>query len=90
MEKECDRAFTQIKQYLAKPLILACLNAGETLFVYLTVSEVAVSVTLFKESNDIRQKPVFFVSKSLADPETSKLHKPDFYRRMAPWEIELS
>ena len=68
--EECDRAFTQIKQYLAKPLILASPDAGETLFVYLEVSELAVSAALFKENNDIRQKLVFFVSKSLADAET--------------------
>ena len=72
--KECDRAFTQIKQYLAKPPILASPNAGETLFVYLAVSEVAVSAALFKESNDKRKKPVFFVRKSLADAETRYSH----------------
>ena len=72
--EECDRAFTQIKQYLAKPPILASPNAGETLFVYLVVLEVAISAALFKENNDRRQKPVFFVSKSLADAETRYSH----------------
>ena len=72
--EECDRAFTQIKQYLAKPPILASPDVGESLLVYLAVSEVAVIAALFKENNDIRQKPVFFISKSLADAETRYSH----------------
>ena len=47
--EECDRDFTQIKQYLAHPLILASPDAGETLFVYLAVLEVVVSAALFKK-----------------------------------------
>ena len=72
--EDCDRAFTQIKKELAQPPILASPDTGETLFVYLAVSEVAVSAALFKENNDRRQKPVFFVSKSLADTETRYSH----------------
>ena len=47
--EECDRDFTHIKQYLAKPPILASPDTDETLFVYLAVSEVAVSAALFKK-----------------------------------------
>ena len=60
--KECDRAFTQIKQYLAEPPILASPDIGENLFVYLAVSDTAVSSVLFKENEDGKQRPVFFVS----------------------------
>ena len=69
-DEECDRAFTQIKQYLAEPPILVSPEAGETLFVYLAVSNTAVSAALFKENQNGKQRPVFFVSKSLADAET--------------------
>ena len=72
--EECDRAFTQIKQYLAEPLILASPDTGETLFVYLAVSDTTVSVSLFKENEDGKQRLVFFVSKSLADAETRYNH----------------
>ena len=72
--EECDRAFTQIKQYLAEPPILASPDTGETLFVYLAVSETSVSVALFKENKDEKQRPVFFVSKSLAYAETRYNH----------------
>ena len=72
--EECDRAFTQIKQYLSEPPILVSPDTGETLFVYLAVSDTAVSVALFKENEDGNQRPVFFVSKSLADAETRYSH----------------
>ena len=60
--EECDRAFTQIKSYLAEPPILTSLDTGETLFVYLAVSDIAVSVVLFKENEDGKQRVMFFVS----------------------------
>ena len=41
---------------------------------YLAVLDVAVSIVLFKESEDGRQRPVFFVSKSLAYVETKYNH----------------
>ena len=72
--KECDRAFTQIKQYLAKPPILASPDTSETLFVYLKVSDIAISAALFNENEDGKQRPMFFVSKSLADAETRYSH----------------
>ena len=71
---KCDQAFMAIKQYLAEPLVLAILEAGKTLFIYLAVSDVAVSAALFKENIDGRQRPVFFVSKSLTDVETRYNH----------------
>ena len=68
--EECDKALTPIKQYLAEPPVLASLEAGKTLFLYLVVSDVSVSVALFKEDENRKQRPVFFVNKSLADVET--------------------
>ena len=41
---------------------------------YLVVLDVAVSDVLFKKGEDGRQRPVFFVSKSLADAETRYNH----------------
>ena len=68
--KECDRAFVQIKQYLAEPPILASPDIDKTLFVYLAVSDTAVSAALFKENEDGKQRLVFFVRKSLVDAQT--------------------
>ena len=64
----------EIKQYLVEPPVLASPEASETLFVYLAVSDVVVSAALLKENTDGRQRPVFFVNKSLADKETRYNH----------------
>ena len=68
--KECGRAFIQIKQYLVEPPILASPDIGESLFFYLAVSDTAVSVALFKENEGGKQRSIFFVRKYLADAKT--------------------
>ena len=68
--EECDRAFMAIKQYLTEPPILVSPEAGDTLYLYLAASNIAVSADLFKECGDAKLRPVFFVSKSLTDAET--------------------
>ena len=50
--EECDEALTVIKQYLAEPPVLASPEAGETLFLYLAVSDVSMSAALFKENEN--------------------------------------
>ena len=72
--EECDEALTAIKHYLAESPVLASPEAGKTLYVYLAVSDVLVSVALFKEDENRKQRPVFFVNKSLADLETRYSH----------------
>ena len=46
----------------------------DTLYLYLAASEIAVSAALFKECEDAKLRPVFFVSKSLTDTETRYTH----------------
>ena len=67
--EECDESLISIKQYLAEPPVLVSPEAGETLFVYLAVSDVLVSAALFKKDENKKKRPVFFVSKSLVDAE---------------------
>ena len=47
--EEGYQAFMAIKQYLVKSPILTSLRVGDILYLYLVVSKVSVSVTLFKE-----------------------------------------
>ena len=68
--EECDRPLMAIKQYLIEPPVLASLKAGDTLYLYLTVSEASISAVLFKEDENRKQRPILFVSKSLSEVET--------------------
>ena len=72
--EECDWAFVAIKQYLIEPPILVSPKAGHTLNLYLAASDIAVSVALFKECEDAKLRPVFFVIKSLTNAETRYTH----------------
>ena len=49
---ECQQAFEEIKTYLTRLLILSSLEPGEQLYMYLVVSECAVSVVLFCHVKD--------------------------------------
>ena len=72
--KECDRAFVAIKQYLTESPILVNPGDGDTLYLYLAASDIVVSAALFKECGDAKLRPVFFVNKSLTDAETRYTH----------------
>ena len=67
--EEQRKAFAELKEYMSSPPILVSPKAGEDLYMYLAVSKVPVSAALFKEA-DGKQKPVFYTSRMLADPET--------------------
>lgn len=66
---ECEEALSQLKQYLTSPPLLSKPKDNETLFIYLAVSETAVSAVLVREDEG-KQSPVYYVSKSLLDAET--------------------
>ncbi|KAL0408326.1 UNVERIFIED_CONTAM: hypothetical protein Sradi_1767000 [Sesamum radiatum] len=66
--EECEQALQNLKSYLATPPLLANPKQGETLFLYLAVSEQAVSTVLVRESEKV-QNPVYYVSKMLQGAE---------------------
>ena len=84
--QEWDHAPTPIKQYLTEPPALASPEAGDTLYLYLAVSEISVSVALFKEDENWKQRPVFFISKSLSKAETryTRLEQAALALRVTP------
>ena len=66
---EQGKAFMELTQYLNSRPILSSPLSEEDLFMYLAVSEVAVSAILFCDENK-KQRPVFYLSKTLLDAET--------------------
>ena len=65
----CEQALHDLKRYLTSPPLLSKPKDGEQLYIYLAVSEGAVSAVLVREE-DGKQFPVYYVSKSLLDAET--------------------
>ncbi|GKV25935.1 hypothetical protein SLEP1_g35307 [Rubroshorea leprosula] len=65
---ECQQAFDELKQYLASAPLLSKPVDGECLYLYLGVTEEAVSSVLLREENK-RQKPICYVSKVLQGAE---------------------
>jgi len=53
---ECDEAFTKLKKYLTKPPLLSPSVMGEKLYLFLAVSNTAVSSALIREEENV-QKP---------------------------------
>ena len=66
----CQSAFEKIKHYLRQPPILTSPLSGEKLYMYLTVSKWAISTVLFRCPSHKEQKPIYYVSRVLADVET--------------------
>ena len=58
---ECEEALAKLKEYLMKPSLLSPSVMGEKLFLYLAVSNIAVSSTLIRKEGNI-QKPVYYTS----------------------------
>ncbi|KAL2250220.1 UNVERIFIED_CONTAM: Retrovirus-related Pol polyprotein from transposon [Sesamum indicum] len=67
-DEECERALQELKEYLTTPPLLANPKDGEALFLYLSVSENAVSVVLVREEGG-QQNPIYYVSKMLQGAE---------------------
>ena len=61
---ECDVAFQQLKDYLARPPVMSSPEPDEVLFAYIAVASYAVSLVLIRVDNGVH-RPVYYVSKSL-------------------------
>ena len=63
-------AFEKIKHCLMQPPILSSPIPEEKLYIYLAVSEWAIGAVLFRCPSPKEQKPIYYVSRALADVET--------------------
>ncbi|KAK0580513.1 hypothetical protein LWI29_002813 [Acer saccharum] len=67
--KECETAFQKLKEYLGRAPILSKPVAGETLYLYLSVTEVVTSSVLIRLEEGV-QRPMYYTSKALLPAET--------------------
>lgn len=68
--EECETTFQALKAHLSQPPILAKLEVGESLILYLATTEHAISSVLLQEERT-QMKPVYYVSKRLSDSSRS-------------------
>ena len=54
---ECEEVLMKLKEYLTQPPLLSLLVSKEKLYLYLAVSNTAVSLALVREEEEL-QKPV--------------------------------
>ncbi|CAA0824155.1 Unknown protein, partial [Striga hermonthica] len=66
--EECQKALDSIKETLVSPPTLQKPKPEEMLFLYLGVSESAISAVLIREEG-LTQSPIYYVSKALHDAE---------------------
>ncbi|KAK3008827.1 hypothetical protein RJ639_014401 [Escallonia herrerae] len=63
---DCQKSFEELKTYLSSPPLLSKPLPGKNLFLYLSVTEVAVSTVLMREEDGV-QKHIYYISKVLQD-----------------------
>ncbi|XP_024039207.1 uncharacterized protein LOC112097847 [Citrus clementina] len=78
---ECEEAFGQLKEYLARAPLLSTPREGDQLLLYLAISKWATSSVLVREEEG-KQHPVYYTSKALVDAETR-------YPLMEKWALAL-
>ena len=67
---ECEETLAKLKEYLTKPPLLSPSMMGEKLYLYLAVSNTAVSSTLIREEQKV-QKLVYYTSQAFQGAEAN-------------------
>ncbi|XP_024009474.1 uncharacterized protein LOC112084555 [Eutrema salsugineum] len=76
---KCEEAFSELKKYLSTPPVLSKPETGETLYLYIAISEYAISSVLSHSIVVLTDHPL-----------RTFLHSPSQSGRLAKWAIELS
>ena len=87
---ECQMAFDNLKKYLSSLPLFSPSKAGEELYLYLAVSQAAVSASLVREA-DGSQRPVYFTSRALrgAEERYPQMEKLAFALIIAAQKLKL-
>ncbi|KAG7567917.1 Reverse transcriptase domain [Arabidopsis thaliana x Arabidopsis arenosa] len=101
-DEKCEEAFGQLKAYLTTPPVLSKPEVDEKLYLYVLVSNHAVSGVLVREDRG-EQKPIYYITRKLRpyfqshpievltnQPLRTILHSPNQSGRLAKWAVELS
>ncbi|XP_022893708.1 uncharacterized protein LOC111408138 [Olea europaea var. sylvestris] len=89
--EKCNLAFQELKQTLATPPVLTKPEPGDTLLLYLVISQNAISGVLVKEKERVQQ-PIYYLHPTVVftnQPFRHILQKPNVSGRLLRWAIEL-
>ena len=67
---ECKEALAKLKEFLTKPPLLSPLVMGEKLYLYLVVTNTAVSSALIREEENV-QKSVYYTNQAFQGVEAN-------------------
>ena len=86
---ECQKAFEDLKKYLSSPPLLSPSMPGEELYLYIAVSQAAVSAALVKDEGG-SQRPVYFISRAFRGAEETypRMEKLAFALVTAVWKLK--
>ena len=60
---ECKEALAKLKEYLTKPPLLSPSVMGQKMYLYLAISNTAISSALIREEGNV-QKPIYYTSQA--------------------------
>ncbi|GKV48237.1 hypothetical protein SLEP1_g55063 [Rubroshorea leprosula] len=97
--QECQAVFDELKSYLSSPPLLTKAVDGEILYLYLGISDEAISSVLLRKEAK-QQKPIYYISSVLHGAELRYpiaekaalaviLQKPECSGRLIKWAVEL-
>ena len=86
---KCQKAFEDLKKYLSFPPLLSPSRLGEELYLYIAVSQAAISAALVREEEG-SQRPVYFISRAFrgAEERYHKIEKLAFALVMAVQKLK--
>ena len=65
---KCQKAFEDLNKHLSSPPLLSSFRRGEELYLYIAVSQAAISAALVREEEG-SQRPVYFISRAFRGAE---------------------
>ncbi|RVW95322.1 Retrovirus-related Pol polyprotein from transposon opus [Vitis vinifera] len=82
-DDQCQCAFERIREYLLSLLVLAPPTSGRPLFLYLSVSDVALGCMLAQLDDSGKDRAIYYLSKRMLDYETRYVMIERYYLALA-------
>ena len=86
---ECQKAFEDLKKYLSSPPLLSLSMPREELYLYIAVSQAAISTALVRDEGG-SQRPVYFISRAFrgAEERYPRMEKLAFALITTAWKLK--